>query len=241
MIQWSDDGFVLSARAHGEHALIVQILTRDHGRHAGLVHGGQSARQRGTYQSGNRVAADWSARLAEQLGSFRCELLENYAAGLLDDAGRLLALSAAAVVAEKALPEREAHPGCYHAFAVLLEALASDHWAEIYVRWELGLLADLGFGLDLSCCAGGGDSDDLAYVSPKTGRAVSSAAGEPYRERLLALPGFLLGRGAGGDQAIAEGLALTAHFLERHVFHPQDRELPQARQRLAQRFHPAVP
>jgi len=236
MIKWSDEAFVLSARPHGETALILQLLTRDHGRHAGLVRGGQSSRQRALYQSGNRLTVEWSARLADYLGSYRCELEQNNAAGILDDRARLTALSAAVAVAERALPEREAHPGCFHAFAVLLSALTGDHWAEVYVRWELGLLAELGFGLDLSRCAGGGAADDLAYVSPKSGRAVSRAAGAPYADRLLALPGFLVGRGEGGPEAIAAGLALTAHFLERNVFHPQDRALPDARLRLSQLF-----
>jgi len=236
MIQWSDEAFVLSARPHGESALILQLLTRDYGRHAGLVRGGQSSRQRALYQSGNHLAVEWSARLADHLGNYRCELQANHAAAILDDRDRLLALSAAVAVAERALPEREAHPGCYRAFEVLMGALPGDHWAEVYVRWELGLLAELGFGLDLSRCAGGGTADELAYVSPKSGRAVSREAGAPYADRLLALPGFLVGRGEGGPAAIAEGLALTAHFLARHIFHPQDRPLPDARERLSQRF-----
>lgn len=236
MITWRDEAYVLSARPHGETALILQLLTRDHGRHAGLVRGGQSSRQRALFQSGNHLAVEWSARLADYLGSYRCEPKESHAAGILDDRDRLLALSAAAAVAERALPERESHPGCYHAFGVLMDALPGDHWAEVYVRWELGLLAALGFGLDLSRCAGGGPSEDLAYVSPKSGRAVSREAGAPYAERLLPLPGFLVGRGSEGPEAIGQGLALTAHFLERNIFHPQDRALPDPRERLTQLF-----
>ncbi len=147
-----------------------------------------------------------------------------------------MALSAAAAVSERALPEREPHPACFHGFLALLQAMEGDHWAEAYVRWELAVLAELGFGLDLTRCAAGGDNDRLAYVSPRSGRAVSLAAGEPYRERLLALPGFLAGRGGGGSLEVGAGLALTGYFLERHVFHPQDRALPQARQRLAEAF-----
>jgi DNA repair protein RecO (recombination protein O) len=235
-MQWTDDAIVLSARPHGESSVVLQLLTREHGRHAGLVRGGQSARARGLYQPGNRVEASWNARLAEHLGLYRCELTESYAARLLDRSERLLALSAAAAVSERALPEREPHAACFEGFVALLQALEDDHWAEVYVRWELLLLAELGFALELERCVAGGDNDDLAYVSPKTGRAVSRAEGEPYHDRLLELPGFLAGRGGGGAEEVAAGLTLSGHFLKRHVFHPQDRDLPEARERLANQF-----
>jgi len=197
-MHWRDDGIVLSARPHGESAAIVHLLTREHGRHAGLVRGGQGRRARGVYQPGNLVAARWSGRLAEHLGSYTCELAQSHAARVLDEPGRLAALSAATAVCEGALPEREPHGACFEGLRVLLDALTGDHWAEVYVNWELALLADLGFGLDLARCAAGGDNDHLAYVSPKSGRAVSLAAGEPYRDKLLPLPAFLAGRGGGG-------------------------------------------
>ncbi len=238
-MQWSDVGIVLSSRPHGETSAVVQLLTRDHGRHAGLVRGGQGSRARGLYQPGNRVAAEWRGRLAEHLGSYACELLDANAARFLDVPGRLLALTSATAICERALPEREPHPGCFEGLLALLAALDGEHWAEVYVRWELLLLADLGFGLDLTRCAGGGDNNQLAYVSPKSARAVSLQAGEPYRDRLLALPGFLIGQGGGGPAQVAAGLALTGHFLEKQIFFPADRELPEARQRLARRF-PAV-
>lgn len=235
-MKWEDEAMVLSVRPHGETATIVQLLTARHGRHAGLVRGGQSARQRGVYQAGNRVAAVWSGRLAEHLGTLECELVASYAARVLDDSDRLAALSAATAVCEGAMPEREPHPACYEGLLALFEALEGEHWAEVYVRWELALLAELGFGLDLTACAAGGDNDHLAYVSPRSGRAVSLSAGAPYREKLLTLPGFLVGRGEGGPEAVAEGLALTGFFLERHLFHPHDKQLPAARRRLEQRF-----
>ena len=239
-MHWTDDGIVLSARPHGESSAVVQLLTRGQGRHAGLVRGGQGKRARGIYQPGNLVAANWTARLAEHLGNYTCELLESHAARVLDDPPRLAALSAAAAVSEAALPEREPHPACFEGFLALLAALPGDHWAEVYVRWELALLAELGFGLDLESCAAGGANDQLAYVSPKSGRAVSLAAGEPYRDKLLPLPGFLIGRGGGGAAEVEQGLALTGFFLERHVFAPHHRDLPAARRRLAERF-PALP
>lgn len=235
-MRWEDEAIVLSARPHGEAAVIVQLLTRYHGRHAGLVRGGQSARLRGIYQAGSRVAAAWSGRLPEHLGTLECELISSYAAKVLDDSDRLAALSAATAVCEGAMPEREPHPACYEGLLALLGALEGEHWAEVYVRWELALLAELGFGLDLSACAAGGDNDQLAYVSPRSGRAVSLSAGGPYREKLLTLPAFLVGRGEGGPGAVAEGLALTGFFLERHLFHPHDKALPAARQRFESRF-----
>lgn len=238
-MHWSDEGIVLSARPHGESGAILQLLTREHGRHAGLVRGGQGKRARGLLQPGNLVAAQWSGRLAEHLGSYTCEPVSAYAAQVLDDADRLAALAAAAAVSEGALPEREPHAVCFEGLRVLMEELPGDHWAEVYVHWELGLLAELGFGLDLAKCAAGGANDQLAYVSPKSGRAVSLAAGEPYRDKLLALPGFLAGRGGGGPTEVAQGLALTGFFLERFVFAPHHKPLPAARQRLADRF-PAV-
>jgi DNA repair protein RecO (recombination protein O) len=236
MIEWRDDGIVLSARPHGETASVVHVLTPERGRHAGLVQGGQGRKARAIYQPGNLLTVTWSGRLADNLGSFKCELGTSYAARFLDSPKRLCALTAAAAICERALPEREAHPACYHGFIALLDSLEGDHWAEVYVRWELGLLADLGFGLDLSQCAAGGDNDQLAYVSPRTGRAVSLAAGEPYREKLLLLPPFLIGRGGGGPDEVAQGLQLSGHFLARSVFHLQDRPLPPARERLAGLF-----
>ncbi len=239
-MKWADDAVVLSARPHGETSTIVQLLTLEHGRHAGLVRGGQGARQRGVYQAGNRVSANWSGRLAEHLGTLECELVSSYAARVMDDPDRLGALSAATAVCEGAMPEREPHPGCFEGLLALLEALEGDHWAEVYVRWEVALLAELGFGLDLSACAAGGQNDQLAYVSPRSGRAVSLSAGTPYREKLLTLPAFLVGRGEGGRGEVAEGLALTGFFLERHLFHPHDKPLPPARQRFEHRFAQAA-
>lgn len=235
-MDWQDRGIVLSARPHGESAAVVQLLTEHHGRHAGLVRGGQSRRQKGVLQPGNRVAAEWRARLAEHLGSYVLELEASHAARLMDDAGRLEALSAALGVVERALAEREPHPACYLGLAALLEALEGDHWGEAYVGFELALLAELGFGLDLKACAAGGSNDQLAYVSPKSGRAVSLAAGEPYRDRLLPLPGFLIGRGEGGAEEVGQGLRMTGYFLERLVFRPHDWALPAARVNLATRF-----
>ena len=236
MIQWQDQGVVLNARPHGETAAVVQLLTRDRGRHAGLVRGGQGQKQRGVLQAGNQVAATWQARLPDHLGTYSVELERSYAARVLDDAPRLAALLSATAVLASALPERESHPASFDGLIALLEGLTGDHWAETYVAWELALLAELGYGLDLARCAAGGGNDQLAYVSPRSGRAVSLAAGEPYRDRLLGLPGFLIGRGDGGELEVAQGLRLTGFFLERFIFAPQDRPLPTSRRRLSERF-----
>src|SRR6185437_15779242 len=160
-MEWSEEAIVLAARRHGETALIVQLLTRGHGRHAGLVRGGQGRKLRTIYQIGNRLAVTWKARLAEHLGGFAGELLRGHAA--------------AAAMAEAALPEREPHPKAYDGLSALLAALDGDSgWALGYVEWEAALLAELGFGLDLSRCAATGETADLIYVSPKSGQAVSS-------------------------------------------------------------------
>jgi DNA repair protein RecO (recombination protein O) len=244
-MEWRDTGFVLVARRHGESSLIVELLTREHGRHAGLVRGGQSPRRRALLQPGNSLAASWRARLPEQLGTLECELVRAHAAPLLDDPDRLAALSAASALLSVALPEREPHGDLYRSFAGLLDALDSapglaSFWAQFYVVWECDLLAGLGFGLDLASCAATGALDDLAYVSPRSGRAVSRTAGAPYHDKLLPLPGFLW-RETPADQPasrpdIVAGLALTGYFLLRHVLMPHGGKLPEARQRLADRM-----
>ncbi len=236
-MEWRDDGFVLAARRHGESALIVEVLTREHGRHAGLVRGGQSPRRRALLQPGNEVAVTWRARLAEHLGTVECELTRAHAARFLDDPGRLAALASAAALLAIALPEREPHGDIHHSFAALVEALDSaPRWPPRYVAWERDLLAALGFGLDLSRCAVTGATDDLAYVSPRTGRAVSREAGRPYHDKLLVLPDFLYREAAADGAAIAAGLALTGYFLHHHLLLPQGRGLPEARERLAERM-----
>lgn len=231
-MDWRDEGIVLSARAHGENGLIASLLTRDHGRHAGFVHGGVSRRARPIWQPGNVVALAWRARLAEQLGNYTAELREPHAARALEDAAELAGLAAACAVIDAALPEREPHPAMFDGFLAFLTVLGHPGWPAIYVRLELGLLQELGFGLDLSACALTGATTDLAYVSPKTGRAVSRAAAGPYKEKLVVLPGFLSTGGLPSDpEDLRQGLDLTAFFLERHVFWPHNKPLPAARAR----------
>lgn len=182
-------------------------------------------------QAGARVVADYRARTSDHLGSARLEPIGEGPSALFDDPLALTGLAAAAAVAQGALPEREPHPGVFLAFEALMAAFAlPEVWPAIFVRFEMGLLEDLGFGLDLSRCAATGTVDDLIYVSPRTGRAVSRDAGAPYADKMLALPPFLLGAQAGlMDGDIRAGFDLTGHFLERFVFHPQNRPLPPAR------------
>ncbi len=236
-MDWSDDAIVLSMRRHGESAAILEALTRGHGRHLGLVHGGSSRKTRAVLQPGNTVRAHWRARLSEHLGNFTAEPVKTRAGALMDDRTALAGLNAFRGVASLALPEREPHAPVFEAAEILLDAMIEDgiaHWGPLYVWWEAGLLEALGFGLDLSQCASTGVADELDYVSPKSGRAVSRRAGAPYRDRLFRLPSFLLGsQNAEPSRAdIAAGLRLTGHFLQERVLRPHDRDLPPARLRL---------
>lgn len=238
-MEWTDEAIVLDSRKHGENGTVVTLLTPTHGRHAGLVYGGAGSKARGLYQPGNHVRATWRGRLAEHLGSFAAEMITPNAALLLDDALKLEGLLAACAVAEGALPEREPHPAVFVGFQALLMSMAAPAWPTIYVKLELGLLRELGFGLDLESCAVTGETQDLAFVSPRTGRAVTTAAAAPYKEKLLRLPSFLLQGASLADVSVADcldGLALTAHFLERHVFWPHNKTLPASRARFVDRL-----
>jgi DNA repair protein RecO (recombination protein O) len=234
---WEDEGVVLALRRHGESAAVVSLLTPAHGRHAGLVRGGAGRRARPVYQIGNRMRVTWRARLPEQLGSFSGELQDAVAAVLLERPDRLAALGAACALLEATLPERDPHPLLYNELNALITVLLEeDDWPERYVRYELALLAELGFGLDLTACAVTGGQADLAYVSPSSGRAVGRAAAGAYAPRLLPLPGFLIGRGVADKAQIEAGLRLTGAFLQRHLFDAGERPLPAARERLLRRL-----
>ena len=241
MSEFEDDAFVLTARAHGEAGAIVELLTARHGRYAAHVAGGASRRMKPFLQPGAQVLVRYRARVSEQLGSAQLEPVGEGPAALFDDPLALAGLAAAAAVAAGALPEREPHPGAYLAFEALSAALAiPDIWPAVFVRFEAGLLQELGFGLDLSKCAATGALDDLIYVSPRTGRAVSREAGEPYKDKLLTLPPFMLGAQAGlRDGDVGAGLGLTGHFLEAFIFGPLNRPLPPARLWLLDRLREA--
>ena len=232
-MEWTDKAIVLSARPYGESGTILDVLTRGHGRHAGLVRGG---RNRALLQPGNGLIAHWRARLADHLGSFTLELSEARAGALMEDRAGLVGLNAFAAIAGAVLPERFAYPMVFDAAEILLAGLMEQdfaHWGPLYVRWEAGLLDALGFGLDLSQCAASGQTSELIYVSPRSGRAVARGPGAAYAERLLPLPGFLSGSPKVPDvQDIRDGLSLTGHFLAERVLKPHNRTLPPARLRL---------
>jgi DNA repair protein RecO (recombination protein O) len=232
-MEWTDSAILLSARPYGETGIIADLLTREHGRHAGLVRGSKT---RALLQPGNGLSVTWRARLAEQLGSYAVELAKARAGSLMESRDSLTGLNAFCAVAMAALPEHQAHAPLYNVAEILLDAMVADdftHWGPLYVRWESGLLDALGFGLDLSRCAATGATDDLIYVSPRTGRAVSAEAGADYAARLFPLPQFLRGPGHVPDiAATRDGLRLTGHFLLERVLEPHGREMPQARVRL---------
>ena len=214
-MNWSDEGIVLSAKKHGEHALIITLLTRENGRHIGLVRGGASHKQRGIFQTGNLVSAQWKGRLSEHLGTYICELKYSYVAQLMDHPMHLLALTSATALLEMFLPEREPCYEVFESFSELIKILEKDHsWREKYVLWEKDLLSYLGYGLDLSKCAVTGSTENLFYISPRTGRAVSRAAGEPYLKKLFLLPSFfILNNQDIRREDIVNGLSITGHFL----------------------------
>jgi DNA repair protein RecO (recombination protein O) len=240
-MEWRDHGVILSVRRHGETSAIAELLTPLHGRCLGLVRGGRSRIQRPVLQPGNFVTATWRARLEEHLGTFVFEPLKLSAGTIMESSFRLAGLTTLTSLSQT-LPEREPHQRLYDAFQIVLDAIDNDaHWPALLVRWELGLLEELGFGLDLSKCAVTGTVDNLFYVSPKTGRAACLEAGELYHGKLLKLPGFLLGQQVKSTEDILDGFKLTGHFLERHIFEPRGLEMPEQRLRmladLAQRTH----
>ena len=233
-MEFVDDGIVLSARAHGETHAVVELFTPHHGRWAGLVHGGQGRRMRPILQPGNAVRAEWKGRLEGSLGHFSLELTRARAAELMQDRLSLAGLTAACAIASATLPEREAHGRAYHAMRILLDHLGDvDIWPALMARWELGLLAELGFGLTLDRCAATGAREDLIYVSPRSACAVSAEAGEPYKDKLLPLPAFLRGASseASREEAI-DALRTTGYFIETRILHLANRELPEARTHL---------
>jgi DNA repair protein RecO (recombination protein O) len=231
-LEWRDEGIVLGVRRHGEGSALVELMTREHGRHSGLVRGARSSRMAPVLQAGNAVQAVWRARLDEHLGSYQLEGGRMRAAQLMNSSAALYGLSVLGALV-RLLPERDPHPAVYEALGVVIDALDEPALAApLVIRFELAILTELGFGLDLAQCAVTGGRDDLAYVSPKSGRAVSDEAAGPWRGKLLALPGFLRegqGRALPRRDEIAAGFALTGHFLARHVYEPRGLAPPETR------------
>lgn len=234
-MNWTDEGIILGTRRHGETSLIVELMTPMHGRHLGLLKGGRSRRYQAMLQPGNGVSATWRARLSEHLGNWTLEPVSSRAARLMANAVGLYGVQLLAAHL-RLLPERDPHPRLYTALSAILDDLDDPLAAgELLVRFEVELLNDLGVGLDLTRCAATGRQDELSFVSPKTGRAVSREAGTPYGDKLLRLPAFLVDRRPHATPSPAEleaGFALTSYFLERHVYQQRGIEAPPARRGL---------
>lgn len=237
-MDWRGEGYVLSVKKHGETSAIIELFTRDRGRHLGLVRGGVSRKLRPVLQPGNKIKVEWRARLSEHLGYFTVEALNSRAAELMNDRLSLAGLNSICAMAREALPEREAHKDVFDAFEVLLSNLHNqDIWPALYVQWEAGLLSSMGYGLDLSRCAATGVHDNLTHVSPRSGRAVCAEAAEPFSDKLYALPSFMQPDSRRNDNSllpddIEKGLALTGYFLETRLQWGVNRTLPEARNRL---------
>jgi DNA repair protein RecO (recombination protein O) len=244
-MHWTDEGVILATRRHGETSLIVELMTAGHGRHLGLVKGGRSPRHLAVLQPGNSVSATWRARLDEHLGNYAIEGTTSRAARLMESASGLYGIQIVAGLL-RLLPERDPHLRLYQALLAIMDWLDDPMTAgALLVRFEAGILEELGFGLDLERCAATGMTGELAYVSPKTGRAVSRTAGQPYNDRLLSLPAFMVANGANAEPDVADimaGFRLTGYFLARHVYEPRGIEPPDARSRfltLVGRLEPA--
>lgn len=235
-MEWEAPAVVLDARPYGEGDALVTVLTEEHGPYRALARGGSGRTQASLWQRGNLVQARWVARLADQLGSVSAELIHSPAALAMDEPIAMATLTSACAVAEGALPEREPHRGVFLGLVALIAALpAGAECLPALVRWEATVLAELGYGLDLGTCAITGSPAELAFVSPRTGRAVSRAAAGIWESRLLRLPGFLAGSEQSGPAEWRDGLKLTGHFLARDAFGQQHRPLPAARHMLYDR------
>ncbi|RXV60449.1 DNA repair protein RecO [Roseovarius sp. A46] len=233
-MEWRDQGILLGSRHHGETSVIIEVFTPEHGRHAGVVRGGASRRMAPVLQTGAQVDVEWRARLEDHLGTFRVEPLKSRA-WVMGDRLALAGLNAVCALLRFTLPEREAHGKLYRKSMILLDLLDQpDIWPLAYLNWEMALLEEMGFGLDLRRCAVMGEkANDLSYISPKTGRAVSRAGAGDWADRLLPLPPCLLGDGPAPDTEIVQGLDVTGHFLRHHLApHLGDKPLPDARSRL---------
>lgn len=233
-MEWTGEGLIIGVRRHGETSVIAEVMVAGRGRHLGLIRGGRSSKLAATLQAGNSVQLTWRARLEEHLGTFVVEMTEARAAALITDRTKLYA---AQLLCDhlRLLPERDAHDRLLGMTIHALdgEAEGADLGVEL-ARFELTLLEELGFGLDLASCAATGATTDLTHVSPRSGRAVSRAAASPYLDRLFMLPPFLVRDAAPGPGDIAAGFALTGHFLDMHVWGPRQLDPPSTREALIQ-------
>lgn len=241
-MQWTDEGIVIGVRRHGEASAILELMTREHGRHLGMVRGGFGTRMKPLLQTGNSLSATWRARLDEHLGHFTVEPMRQRASNFFGASHAIYGVTHLAALM-RLLPERDPHLDLFLEFERILDRLEDAAWAAPMVaRFELQILAELGFGLDLEECAATGTTVDLIYVSPKSGRAVSREAGAPYAERLLRLPAFLQDPdGVPGEGDLADGFALTGFFLQRHVLDPSGQTLADERMHFIAALERALP
>jgi DNA repair protein RecO (recombination protein O) len=236
-MEWRDQGILLSARRHGETSAIIEVFTPEQGRHAGVVRGGTSRKIAPSLQPGAQLDVAWRARLEDHIGAFTVEPLRSRAAVAMQDRLALAGLNAVTALLSFCLPEREPHPALYQRTEALLDMLGQgDVWPLAYLKWELRLLEEMGYALDLESCAVTGVSEELIYVSPKSGRAVSAKGAGEWANRLLPLPTVLRG-GTGSDAEIAQGLVTTGHFLSAHLARDLGgKPLPEARARFVDAF-----
>ncbi|MEW6451688.1 MAG: DNA repair protein RecO [Pseudomonadota bacterium] len=229
-MEWTDEGIVLGTRRHGEANAILEVMTREHGRHLGLVRGGMGSKLRPVLQPGNTVRTVWRARLDEHLGHYTVEALRLHGASMLAASHVVYGVTHLAALC-RLLPERDPHADVHDHLAAMLDHLDDPaSAARLVVQFELLMLAELGFGLDLSACVSTGQETDLSYVSPKSGRAVSRVAGEPWQDRLLRLPSFLSEEAHPSVDDLADGFRLTGFFLMRHVLEPRGLAFADARE-----------
>lgn len=236
-MDFTSEALVLQARKHGETSAILECFTRDKGRHNGLVRGGVSRRMRPLLQPGNIVEVEWRGRLEEHLGYFTVEIVDALSGLMMENRLSLSALNSIAALLQEMLPEKQPLPALYDVTRIVLGQLSDpDIWPALYVRWEAAMLQSLGYGLDLSACAATGATDNLTHVSPRSGRAVSQAAAEPYLDKLFRLPPFMRGEPVATKEDIGDGLQLTGHFLETRVQWERNRTLPEARRIMVERL-----
>lgn len=238
-MEWQDEGIVLSATRHGESDAVLEVMTKNHGRSRGFMKGGLGRRNKANLQSGNYLQVNWRSRIETNLGRFTVELIHSPLGQMISDGARLSALAAVTSVVATTMPEHEEHPKVYEGLKALVGLLENDEggiavWGSALAQLELGILAELGYGLDLTECAATGAKDGLVFVSPKSGRAVSGTAGEPYKSRLLPLPAFLCDghKSLPTQEAAADALKLTGYFLDRNVWLVHGKGQPAARERL---------
>ncbi len=238
-MEWRDQGILLSARKHGETSLIIEMFTPTQGRHVGVVRGGTSRKIAPILQPGAQLDVAWRARLEDHIGSFSVEPVRSRAAVAMGDRLALAGLNTVTALLSFCLPEREPHRALYDRTQMLLDLLGqTDVWPLAYLQWEMGLLEEMGYALDLTACAVTGSTEELRYVSPKTGRAVSAQGAGEWVDKMLPLPAVMRGLGDGGDAEIGQGFVTTGYFLERHLAYDLGgKPLPEARARFVEAFN----